>query len=447
MSTILNSFSKLTREKKIDSLLHALQLPDVSKDFLDQFRYNNAEVQAILDELSENTLTNFPSPYGIAPNFLINNKVYHIPMVTEESSVVAAASKAAKIWSERGGFHASVRSTIKTGQVHFIWNGNSQKLKQVFPELERSLFELVSPLSENMRKRGGGVTKIGLIDKTDNIPCYYQLFVNFETIDTMGANFINSCLEAMADGLSRFIHENPDFTGDEKKVEIIMSILSNYNPECLVQAYVECPIDELGNIYPGLLPKDYARRFKLAVDISKSDIYRATTHNKGIFNGIDAIAIATGNDYRALEAGGHAFAARSGHYQGLSTVLTENGKFRFSLELPMTVGSVGGITAVHPLTRLSLRMLGNPNASELMMIIASAGLASNFAAVHALITTGIQKGHMKMHVSNILNQLQANEEQKKAANLYFKDKVVSFREVEKFLKTEIGKQKIENSDF
>ena len=401
--------------------------------FLDQFRYHKPEVQELLDELSENTLSNFPSPYGIAPNFLINNKVYHIPMVTEESSVVAAASKAAKIWLERGGFHARVISAIKTGQVHFMWNGSSEKLKRVFPGLKKTLLDLVNPLTESMRKRGGGIKNIELIDRTNDIPHYYQLFVSFDTVDAMGANFINSILEALAHGLSRFIGENPDLLEDEKKVEIIMSILSNYNPECLVETYVECPLEALNDICSGFSPDDYIRRFKLAVDIAKSDIYRATTHNKGIFNGIDAVAIATGNDYRALEAGAHAFAARNGHYQGLSIVKVDSSKFRFSLELPMSVGTVGGITAVHPLTKLSLRILDNPNAGELMMVIASAGLASNFAAIHALITSGIQRGHMKMHLSNILNQLNVNEEQKKAAKHYFEDKDVTFGEVKRFL--------------
>jgi hydroxymethylglutaryl-CoA reductase len=226
-----------------------------------------------------------------------------------------------------------------------------------------------------------------------------------------------------------------------------MSILSNYNPDCLVESYVECPLEKLDGLYSGYSPEEYARRFKLAVDIAKSDVYRATTNNKGIFNGLDAVTIATGNDYRALEAGAHAYASRNGSYQSLSTVQLDNGMFHFSLELPMTVGTVGGITAIHPLTRLSMQILGNPNVQELMTIIASVGLASNFAAVHALITSGIQKGHMKMHLSNILNQLQANQEQKEAAKRYFKDKVVSCSDVEKFLNTEVRNQTTEDRNF
>jgi hydroxymethylglutaryl-CoA reductase len=217
-----------------------------------------------------------------------------------------------------------------------------------------------------------------------------------------------------------------------------MSILSNYNPECTVEAYVECPVDEFEGLEQGYTAKDYVRRFKLAVDIAKTDIYRATTHNKGIFNGIDAVAIATGNDYRAIEAGAHAFASRNGHYQSLSSVSVHDGLFRFSIEIPLAVGTIGGITTIHPLAKLSLLLLGQPSAEELMMIMASAGLASNFSAIHALTTTGIQKGHMKMHLSNILNQLKAGTGQKKAALAYFSDREVSFSEVERFLSEQAG---------
>lgn len=432
MSTILEGFSKLSRENRIDILEHDLRLSEDTRDLLDQFRIQTPEIQYLLDELSENTLTNFPSPFGIAPNFVINKKVYHIPMVTEESSVVAAAAKSAKIWSIRGGFHASVKSMIKTGQIHFIWQGMPAKLFHEFNALERLLFDKVEQLTESMRKRGGGIKKIELFDKTKEIRGYYQLFVSFETADAMGANFINSCLESMAAELNRFIRENPNFSGSEKQVEVVMSILSNYNPDCVVETYLECPVDDLKDI-SGFSPIDFANRFKLAVDISKSDIYRAATHNKGIFNGIDAVAIATGNDYRAIEAGGHAYASHTGQYCGLSSVLVEDGRFRFSLELPMAVGTVGGVIGVHPLTKFSLQLLNNPNANELMMIIASVGLASNFGAVHALITSGIQQGHMKMHLSNILNQLEASDEQKKSVKQYFRDKAVTFRDVEKYL--------------
>jgi hydroxymethylglutaryl-CoA reductase len=438
MPSIISGFSKLSQQDKINALVQDLHLDQNTTLLLNNFRIEEPELQNILNELSENTITNFPSPYGIAPNFRINDKIYHIPFVTEESSVVAAASKAAKIWAERGGFQASVKSTIKKGQVHFIWHGKADKLKQVFPYLEKQLRDVTSLLTESMRNRGGGIRDIAIVDKTKHIPGYYQLQVDFNTVDAMGANFINSCLEAISRYFTKFVSENPIFTEDERSVEILMSILSNYNPECTVEAYVECPIDELEGLEQGYTAKDYVRRFKLAVDIAKTDIYRATTHNKGIFNGIDAVAIATGNDYRAIEAGAHVFASRNGHYQSLSSVSVHDGLFRFSIEIPLAVGTIGGITTIHPLAKLSLLLLGQPSAEELMMIMASAGLASNFSAIHALTTTGIQKGHMKMHLSNILNQLKAGTGQKKAALTYFSDREVSFSEVERFLSEQAG---------
>lgn len=432
MSLYIDGFSKLTRDEKIKRLIRELQLSDDTGIFLNQFRNQDFTTQKLLDELSENTLTNFPLPYGIAPNFLINDRVYHVPMVTEESSVVAAAAKAAKIWHKHGGFRATVHSIIKTGHVHFIWSGNSAKLKHAFPAIEVALRKKVAMLTKSMEQRGGGIKRIELIDKTSDLPHYFQLAVSFDTVNAMGANFINSCLEVMADELRLFISDYPDFIGEERKVDIVMSILSNYNPECLVSVYVSCPIEKL-SVYPELTAIEYARKFKLAVDISRKDVYRAVTHNKGIFNGIDALAVATGNDYRAIESGAHAFASRDGSYRGLSFVEISEEEFKFSLELPLTVGTVGGITSVHPLTKLSLQILGQPSAQELMIVMASVGLASNFAAVHALITSGIQKGHMKMHLSNILNQLRATEMQKESAMHHFKDKTVSFSEVEKFL--------------
>jgi hydroxymethylglutaryl-CoA reductase len=433
MHAMITGFSKLTREEKITSLIGDSNLPEDTRALLDQFTIDQSDTQKIMASLSENTLTNFPLPYGIVPNFIVNNKVYHLPFVTEESSVVAATAKAAKIWSERGGFHATVKSSIKTGQVHFIWKGEPSKLKQIFPLLKAYLLGRITPFTVNMQKRGGGIDDIQLIDKCQDIPHYYQLLIHFNTMDAMGANFINSSLEVIAGFMIEYMQENSSFSEQEKSIEIIMSILSNYNPECIVEAYVECEIDQMQGFYGGFSIQDYVRRFKIALDIADFDIYRAVTHNKGIGNGIDAIALATGNDVRAIEAGMHAYASKDGHYKSLSSVQISGDVFRFSIKLPLTVGTVGGITGIHPLAQFSLKLLENPNADELMMIIASAGLASNFAAINALTTSGIQKGHMKMHLSNILYELKANEEQMMEAFSYFKDKMVSVSEVRKFI--------------
>jgi hydroxymethylglutaryl-CoA reductase len=285
-----------------------------------------------------------------------------------------------------------------------------------------------------MEGRGGGVTGIELLDFTVQEPRYYQLKVSFETCDSMGANFINSVLECFAKTLDRFIATHPIFDdNNERDVTIIMSILSNYTPECLVRAWVECPVDKLGPFANGLPAAELAEKFRKAVRIAYLDPHRATTHNKGIFNGVDAVVLATANDFRAVEAGCHTYAARDGQYRSLSHCTIENGIFRFWLDLPLALGTVGGLTKLHPIAKLSLEMLGNPTAEELMMVIASTGLAQNFAAVRSLVTTGIQAGHMKMHLANILNHLGANAEKAAAAMKYFEGKTVSFTAVREYL--------------
>jgi len=214
-----------------------------------------------------------------------------------------------------------------------------------------------------------------------------------------------------------------------------MAILSNYTPDCIASAWVECPIDQLSEPGREDEARALAQRFRKAVRIAEIDPYRATTHNKGIFNGIDALVLATANDFRAVEACGHTFASRDGQYRSLSHCSIENDIFRFQLDIPLALGAVGGLTRLHPLAAQSLEILGNPSATELMMITASLGLAQNFAAVRSLVTTGIQKGHMRMHLLNILNHLEATESESNAACIFFADKIVSFSAVRDFLNT------------
>lgn len=435
MSTI-KGFSKLSKTEKITWLAkHFLTSNplDIAREF-SSYMHANAELQKVFDGISENTLTNFYLPYGIAPNFKINGFSYAVPMVIEESSVVAAASSAAKFWSERGGFHAKVISTTKVGHVHFIWRGEPDKLRQFYSELEPILKAEVAPMTKNMEARGGGLKGLELVDCNHMEPGYYQLKADFETADAMGANFINSILEQFAECLSEEVAACPDFTGAEKKVEIVMSILSNYTPECLVKAWVECDVKDLGTFPEANLDAmQFAKKFRTAVNIACSDVYRATTHNKGIFNGIDAVILATGNDFRAIEACGHAYACRSGSYRSLSNCTIENGKFTFWLEMPLAVGTIGGLTRLHPLAKRSLEILGNPGAKELMKIITCVGLAQNFAAIKALVTSGIQKGHMKMHLTNMLSHFGASEAEVEKALAYFADKTISFHNVRDFL--------------
>ncbi len=434
MSKSISGFSKLSKRGKLRWLVeNFFKDPENVMRELMSYWLLNEEEQKILDGFSENTISNFYLPFGVAPNFVINDKTYAIPMVIEESSVVAAASSAAKFWMTRGGFKAKVISTKKVGQVHFMWSGDANKLEEVFSDLKIKMQEDAAGITKNMVERGGGILDIQLINYTGVEKDYYQIKVNFETCDSMGANFINSVLESFAVSLREFVAVQDHFADEEKEVTVIMSILSNYTPECLVRTWVECPVSELGDFTNDIDAEAFAKKFCMAVRIAHIDQYRATTHNKGIFNGVDAVVLATGNDFRAIEACGHTYAAHDGHYRSLSHCKIENGIFKFWLDLPLAVGTVGGLTKLHPIAKRSLEMLGNPNAEELMMIIATTGLAQNFAALRSLVTTGIQQGHMKMHLVNILNHMGANQEEKDAACKHFIDKVVSFNSVRLFL--------------
>ena len=432
---IKKGFSKLLKEEKLKLIANYFENPGEVISLLKSYWHSDSKQQQLFDEFSENTITNFFIPYGISPNVTINGKDYIVPMVIEESSVVAAASAAAKFWGERGGFHAEVIDVRKVGQVHFGWSGEKEKLFALFPQIEKRLLADTDAMTEKMRKRGGGILGMRLIDYSAQIPDYYQIRVEFGTGDAMGANFINSALEQFGHSLQDFFAEQQTLPEELRKVEIIMTILSNNTPDCRVKVWVECPVEQLDGIDEHLSGAEYAKKFKKAVDIAHIDTDRATTHNKGIYNGIDAVVIATGNDFRAVEAAGHTFASHSGHYESLSTATIENGIFHFELEVPMALGTVGGLTSLHPLAKKTLELLGNPTAKELMMIAATMGLANNFSAVRSLTTKGIQAGHMKMHLNNILNQLNATEEEKKQAREYFKDKTVSYAGVEQFLDT------------
>jgi hydroxymethylglutaryl-CoA reductase len=430
-------FSKLTKRDKIawiaKNFLYANPV-EVVKEFA-EYWHDNVEAQKLLDGFSENTLTNFPVPFGIAPNFKINDQIYAVPMVIEESSVVAAASNAAKFWLNRGGFKAEVLSTKKVGQVHFIYKGDGEKLKSFFTQIKNELKAGVKHITTKMEERGGGIVDMELIDFTATEPDYYQLRAYFETVDSMGANFINSCLEEFGQQLEAKIAASDLFNVTEKVIEIVMCILSNYTPDCLVRAEVSCPVDDLGTFDNGnMSAAEFAAKFERAVRIARIDPYRATTHNKGIMNGIDAVVLATGNDFRAVEACAHTYAAHDGTYRSLSECEVKDGVFRFWLNFPIAIGTVGGLTSLHPLAKRSLELLGNPNAKQLMEIIACVGLAQNFAAVRSLTTTGIQAGHMKMHLTNILASMQANDEEVLKAKKYFEDKTVSVSAVREFLK-------------
>jgi hydroxymethylglutaryl-CoA reductase len=442
MNNEVAGFSKLSKEEKINWIANEyFANPTEAVATIKQYWNNDAKLQQLHDEFIENTISNFYLPMGIAPNFLINGKYYSVPMVIEESSVVAAAAKSAKFWSTRGGFKATVLNTEKIGQVHFMFKGNTAKLEQFFTLLKPNLIASTESITKNMQKRGGGITSLELRNKNSELENYFQLHVTFETKDSMGANFINSCLEQLAKTLKEEAQNYSDFNETEKEITVVMSILSNYVPNCIVRAEVSCKVEELAeNLSAGKQgkisnPKEFAEKFVQAVRIAEIEPFRAVTHNKGIMNGVDSLVLATGNDFRAVEAGVHAYALRNGQYSSLSHAKIEDGIFTFWMEIPLALGTVGGLTSLHPLVKMALEILGKPSAQELMQIAAVTGLAQNFAALRSLTTTGIQEGHMKMHINNILNQFETTAEERKIIKTHFENNSISHASVVEFIET------------
>lgn len=430
----VTGFSKLSKNQKIAWINeHYFNSNPETEAIIKNYWHTDEAIQTLHDEFIENAITNFYLPFGLAPNFLIDNQFYTVPMVIEESSVVAAASKAAKFWANRGGFKTEILGTEKIGQVHFIFKGDKQTLQNFFESIKPLFFIETESLTTNMQKRGGGIKTISLRDKTLDLANYYQLHITFETVDSMGANFINSCLEQMAQVLKREAQNFFDFNEEERQLQVVMSILSNYVDNCIVRTTVSCPIldlktKEIEN------PQDYAEKFVTAVNIARIEPYRAVTHNKGIMNGIDAVVLATGNDFRAIEAGAHAYASRDGQYRSLSKAEIKDDNFTFSMDIPLALGTVGGLTTLHPMVKIALQILKNPSAKQLMRIVASVGLAQNFAALNSLTTKGIQEGHMKMHLNNILNQYQATKEERLQVQDYFSNNTITHASVSEFIK-------------
>ena len=432
MSNPISGFSKLSKTQKIAWLSKNYFKENTQATHVLQ-RYWNTDtaLQKLHDDFIENTVSNYYLPLGIAPNFLVNNDLYAIPMVIEESSVVAAASNAAKFWLDKGGFTTNVISTTKNGQVHINFFGDTKDMTAFFSIIKPILIASISQVEKNMKKRGGGLLDIQLIDSTNSLKGFYQLHCTFETLDAMGANFINTCLEKFAHTIEREAKTFKAFISSQTYPEVVMSILSNYTPECVVRASVSCHVDLLTQ-------KDmegyvFAQKIVRAIAIAKATPRRAVTHNKGIMNGIDAVILATGNDFRAVEAAVHAYASKDGQYSSLTHGSIENDIFTMWIEIPLALGTVGGLTSLHPLVGFAFDLLQKPNATKLMQLVAVAGLAQNFAALRSLVTTGIQKGHMKMHLMNILNGIQATDTEKASAVDHFTAKQISHSAVISFV--------------
>jgi hydroxymethylglutaryl-CoA reductase len=338
--------------------------------------FNTILNEETASHMIENYVSNFELPMGVAPLFLIDQKTYHIPMVTEESSVIAAASKAAKIVADNNGFFTTIHNTLKQGEIAYHKPNNPTSLKNYVLDNKDVLFELANTSYPSIVKRGGGIRDIK-VRETDN---FVIIDVYMDTQEAMGANMLNTVLEALAQHISQQTHEIHLF-----------AILSNLTTKCLVSA--TCTIQSL--------PLATLKNIEIASLLAQEDIYRATTHNKGIMNGIEAITLASGNDTRAVSAAAHAYASITGSYQPLATWKLIDHSLVGTITLPLALGSVGGAIALHPKAQLTQKILNLQSAQELMGIIASVGLAQNFAALLALTTDGIQKGHMSLHASNL----------------------------------------------
>lgn len=347
----------------------------------------------IANNLIENQISEFELPMGLARNFVVNGHTYQVPMVTEEPSVVAAASNGAKI---AGEFTAEVIQRLMRGQIVFYDIQAPEKVLQKLEEEEARIFQCAIEAYPSIVKRGGGLrhyaTRIFEEEK------FLSVDFKIDVKDAMGANITNSILE----GLSQLFRE---WFPQE---QILFSILSNYATESLVKVSCDIPVSNLSKEGKG---QEVAEKIVAASRFSKLDTYRATTHNKGIMNGINAVVLATGNDTRAIAAGIHAYAAKDGSYQGLGTWQTHNDKLHGELIVPLPVATVGGGVKVLPKAQTALEILGVKEAKILAQIIASVGLAQNLAALRALVSEGIQQGHMSLQARSLALSVGAKGEE------------------------------------
>ena len=338
------------------------------------------------NQMAENGIGTFALPFSIAPNFIVDGKDYAVPIVTEEPSVVAGCSYAAKIIGKSGGFTTEILNRKMIGQVALYEILDFDNAISMVLENKNKLLKIANDAYPSIVARGGGAIDI----EVRNIDEFLVVYLFADVKEAMGANILNTMLEAIKTPLENITNGKS-----------LMAILSNYATESLVKAKCEVNIKLLNSSMEKSI--ETAKKIKLASKFAKLDVYRATTHNKGIFNGIDAVVIATGNDWRAIEAGGNAFAAKNGKYEGLTTWTfdeSEN-KLKGELTLPMPIASVGGSIGLNPSVKAAFNILGNPNAKTLASIITSVGLAQNFAAIKALVTTGIQHGHMKLQARSL----------------------------------------------
>ena len=381
-----NGFSKKSYQERLELLKAQALLSPERQESLEQDEQISVTVA---DQLSENVVGTFSLPYSLVPEVLVNGQEYTVPYVTEEPSVVAAASYASKIIKRAGGFTAQVHERRMIGQVALYQVADPEQALEKIASKKAELLELANQAYPSIVKRGGGARDLH-VEQIKGETDFLVVYLHVDTQEAMGANMLNTMLEALKPILEEL-----------SQGQSLMGILSNYATDSLVTASCRIAFRYLSRQKDQ--GREIAEKIALASQFAQVDPYRATTHNKGIFNGIDAILIATGNDWRAIEAGAHAFASRDGRYQGLSqwTLDLEREELVGEMTLPMPVATKGGSIGLNPRVSLSHELLGNPSAKELAQLIVSIGLAQNFAALKALVSTGIQQGHMKLQAKSL----------------------------------------------
>ena len=379
----LTGFSKASPAERIEKLAQAGLL---SEEGLQILRDNETLPLSLANEMVENVLGTLALPFGIAPGFQVDGQEVQVPMVTEEPSVIAAASYAAGLIKRSGGFQTQVHKRQMIGQVALYDVSNKEKAIQAITGAKEDLLQLANQAYPSIVKRGGGARDLWTEEKGDFLICYLSV----DPKEAMGANMLNTMLEALVDPLE-------DLSGGQG----LMAILSNLATDALVTA--RCKIDYRFLSRDPKEAAEIAQKMALASQLAAVDPYRASTHNKGIFNGIDAVVLATGNDWRAIEAGGHTYASLTGQAQGLSSWIhhPEQQVLEGQLTLPMPIATKGGSIGLNPSVQVAHELLGNPDAQTLARIIVSVGLAQNFAALKALVSTGIQHGHMKLQAKSL----------------------------------------------
>lgn len=414
-----NGFSKKSYQERLELLKAQALLSPGRQESLEQDEQMSVTVA---DQLSENVVGTFSLPYSMVPEVLVNGQEYIVPYVTEEPSVVAAASYASKIIKRAGGFTAQVHERRMIGQVALYQVADPEQAQEKIASKKAELLELANQAYPSIVKRGGGARDLH-VEQIKGETDFLVVYLHVDTQEAMGANMLNTMLEALKPVLEEL-----------SQGQSLMGILSNYATDSLVTASCRVAFRYLSSQKDQ--GREIAEKIALASQFAQSDPYRAATHNKGIFNGIDAILIATGNDWRAIEAGAHAFASRDGRYQGLScwTLDLEREELVGEMTLPMPVATKGGSIGLNPRVALSHELLGNPSAKELAQIIVSIGLAQNFAALKALVSTGIQQGHMKLQAKSLALLAGASEsEVAPLVELLIADKTFNLETAQRYL--------------